>query len=297
MNEIPAKQNSVDAHRLLRAREQTYREARVFQILQILATVGAPACLAVISISMPQWRAEAAAASLAMLLLDIAVFDRVQAKLLKRAAKIAEQFDCDVLSIRWNEFIADSRVEPEAIVRAADRYPDTEDAKKKITDWYPRSVGRAPLCVARIACQITNLWYDADLRKSYATAVTTLPFAVIAIAIAVALATKLTFEAVVLSILAPAAPIIVWALRERFRHRDTAIKQDEVRAVAETLWANVANCSEDECERRAREFQDAIYTRRVSSPLIFPLVYSLRRKRMEVEMNKGADIRLSEIGY
>lgn len=297
MNDIPDKQNSADALRLLRAREQTYRNARVFQVLQILSTVAAPACLAAISISIPEWRAETAAASLALLLLDVALFDRVQSKLLKRAAKIAEQFDTDVLSIHWNEFIADSRVAPEVIVRAADQYPDTEKATKKIKDWYPTSVGRAPLRVARIACQITNLWYDADLRNSYATAVTTLPFAVIATAFVVALATDLTFEAVVLSILAPAAPIIVWALRERFRHRDTASKQDEVRAAAEKLWSNVANCTDDECERRAREFQDAIYARRASSPLIFPFVYSFRRDKMEVEMNKGADIRLKEIGY
>lgn len=100
-----------------------------------------------------------------------------------------------------------------------------------------------------------------------------------------------------LSIVAPAAPLVVWALREGFRHRDTAAKQDEPKLVPERFWTTVKSCPSEECERRTREFQDAIYARRVSSPLIFPFVYSLRRTDMEAEMNLGADMRLREIGF
>jgi hypothetical protein len=126
--------------------------------------------------------------------------------------------------------------------------------------------------------------------------VTALPFLVTILATAVLLTTSLPFEAVVLSILAPAAPLVVWALREGFRHRDTAAKQDELKLVAEKFWTTVKSCPSEECERRTREFQDAIYARRVSSPLIFPFVYSRRRPSMEAEMNLGADMRLREIG-
>jgi hypothetical protein len=297
MNSIPEKQNSDDALVLLQAREQTYREARVYQVMQFGATVLAPTAFAITAILTPCTRAWLAGLSLGLLLLDVAVFDRVQISLITRAAKIAEQFDCLVLEMRGNAFVAGKGIDPELVHRAATRYPRSVKAREKILNWYPVAVGRAPPHVARIACQIANLWYDSDLRKTYAAMVTTLPFLLIAAAVLMALATKLSAEAMVLSILAPAAPIVVWSLRERFRHLDTARKQDEVKSYVEELWKRIGDCQPEECERSARLFQDAIYSRRASSPLIFPFVYSLRRSGMENEMNAGADKRLKDAGY
>jgi hypothetical protein len=56
------------------------------------------------------------------------------------------------------------------------------------------------------------------------------------------------------------------------------------------------HCGEPECETESREFQNAIYTRRASSPLILPLLYPWRRPKMERQMNVGADQLLKELG-
>jgi hypothetical protein len=40
---------------------------------------------------------------------------------------------------------------------------------------------------------------------------------------------------------------------------------------------------------RSRELQDAIFNHRASSPLIFDWVYNFLRRRMEEQMNAGAD--------
>lgn len=297
MNDIPAKQNEPRPQWLLRARQQTYARATRWQLVQLAATVVAPTLFAIWAIIEPSVRAELAAASLCLVLVDIFVIDRAQLKLRRHAAKIAEQFDHEVLALRWNEFVAGAKLDPEDIHDAAAAYPTDAASLERIRSWYPEAVGRAPIHVARIACQLTNLRYDAALRNFYATAVLILPALVVLATLIAWASLELSFADLVLSLLAPATPIMVWALRERMRHKDTALAQETVKAAAEALWTNIRTCGEEECERRAREFQDAIFQRRVSSPLIFPLVYDLRRDKMEAQMNKGAEERLTDAGY
>lgn len=297
MNNIPQLQNSEHALWLLAARQQTYARATVWQLVQFAATVILPMAFAVLAIACPQLRAGLATASLLLVLIDIMLFDRLQKRLLQRAAKIAEQYDHEILQLPWNDFVVGEKIDPEDIEEAAAAYPKNSSSQKKLVDWYPVAVERAPLHVARIACQLANLRYDATLRKFYAAVVLWLPAAIFISAVLVAGFLNLAWGDVVLSVFAPATPIIVWSLRERFRHRDTAAAQEIVKATADDFWRGIKDRNENECADRAREFQDAIYLRRVSSPLIFPFIYGLLRNKMEAQMNKGADERLTQAGY
>jgi SMODS-associating 4TM effector domain len=53
-------------------------------------------------------------------------------------------------------------------------------------------------------------------------------------------------------------------------------------------------CGEVECERRSREFQDAIFGRRIANPLILPLIYRFMRPELERRMQAGADALLKQ---
>ena len=100
------------------------------------------------------------------------------------------------------------------------------------------------------------------------------------------------------TILAPSTPLMIWAFREHYRQLDAAQSLENIKNEAETLWDQVkANqAASEECLTRSREFQNAIFARRTLNPLIFPLIYPLLRDRMEVQMNKGAEQYLNEIG-
>jgi len=296
-NDIPTKQNSDDALWLMRARQRVYGIATFFQITQILAAVVAPTVLAVIGIMCPTARPYLAAASLALLLVDLFILDRAQQFFLRRAARIAEQFDCCVLELPWNKFIAGAKVDHGDIEAAAAAFGDKAPDMEKIRNWYPQEVGRAPLHIARVVCQFENARYDVKLRRRHAIAVAALP-AIIVIATIVAWATlDLTFSDVVLTILTPAAPVAVWALREAFRHSDAALAQERIKEAVDGLWADISKLKADALLLKAREFQDAIFLRRVSSPLVFPLVYHALRSKMESQMHKSADKRLKDAGY
>src|SRR5690606_20462988 len=90
--------------------------------------------------------------------------------------------------------------------------------------------------------------------------------------------------------LTPMVPLLGWSVREYFRQRDTADQLEDLMKAARKLWQDslTGTVGAAESGTKAREFQDAIFARRVSSALIVPLVYKLSRPRLEDEMNEAA---------
>jgi hypothetical protein len=287
-NLIPEHQNAAPQLKFLRARQQLYASATTFLVLQLFLTLLVPLAGAILAAFRPDAKPYVAAAALTVLLLDILVLDRQQKTLLKRAAKIAEQFDCAVLELPWNEFTVGERVETEEIHSAAKMYAKRHD-DKLLRDWYPPEVGTIPLSMARIICQRTNLHYDRRLRVSYGNVILTGASCVVLAIWIYGLANNLSITAWVLT-MAPAIPVLAWACREFYRQRDSAEPLEKLLREARKFWNEALSngCEESYCLTKSREFQDAIYSRRAGSPLIFPLVYRLRRSSLEDEMHEGA---------
>jgi len=296
VNTIPTLQNEEEAIKLLRARTQVYASASKMMVLQLLLTVVFPVASAVLAIVWPGLRASVAAASLAIVIVDPLVLDHRYKMLMKRAAKIAEQFDCTVLGLPWDQFTVGDRVEAEDIHTAAGDYAKRHD-DTKLLHWYPESVGAAPLHLARIICQRTNLRYDSQLRRSYGVIIKVVALILFGGLFVSALVQNLSVADWVLS-MTPATPVLAWAIREYYRQRDTAVLLEDLLKEARKLWARAlaGQCDADECLHRSREFQNAIYTRRATSPLILPLLYRLKRSRLEDEMNEGAAAFLRDLG-
>lgn len=156
-------------------------------------------------------------------------------------------------------------------------------------DWYPVATGQAPLHLARIICQRTNLRYDSQLRRSYGTIVVSIASAILLLLFLGGFVQDLKLSDWVLT-MAPSSPILTWATREYYRQNDTADSLEEHLRAAKALWARAlaGECDADHCLARSREFQNAIYYRRASSPLIVPLLYRFKRLQLEDDMNEAA---------
>jgi hypothetical protein len=296
MNEIPVRQNAEPQLRLLRARRQTYASAKHLLLLQISLTVGLPVVGAFCALIWPSVRGLVALASLIITMLDVTLFDRLHKALLKRAAKLQEQFDCIVLEFSWDEFTVGAKIDPETIHAASSRYRDGQE-DPELRDWYPAVVGTAPLHLARIICQRTNLWYDSKLRRQYGGVILGITICLTLLFVLFGLIGGLTIDTFVLTVLAPSAPIVIWGVREYLRQRDAAEALDRVRSEAEKLWerAKAGACSDSECTAQSRQFQNAIYERRSTSPLIFDWIYRVQRPRLEAQMNRGAEEFVQEL--
>jgi SMODS-associating 4TM effector domain len=296
MNQIPVLQNADAQLRLLRARRQTYTDAKHLLILQLCLAIGVPVVGAFCALIWPSLRGLVALASIVITVLDVTLIDRLQKTLLKRAAILQEQFDCAVLELPWDKFTVGSKIDPETIHGASSQYRDgQEDAQ--LRNWYPAVVGTVPLHLARIICQRTNLWYDAKLRRQYGGFILGITISLTLLLVLFGWIGGLTIDTFVLTVLAPAAPIVIWGVREYLRQRDVAEALDRVRSEAEALWerAKAGTCSDSECTAQSRQFQNAIYERRSTSPLIFDWIYKVQRPRLEDQMNRGAEEFVREV--
>lgn len=293
-NEITTHQDQPRFLRLLRARSETYREASHWQIAQFVLTVIAPLVGAIVAVLSPDTRPYVGAAALVIAMLDSSLIDRIQKQKLKTAARIAEQFDCGLLEMAWNPYAAGKKVEPETIEGAAQRWPNGEE---KLKGWYPSAVAQVPIHLARIICQRTNLWYDGTLREKYSSILLWSAIAIAILLFAEGFAARLSLVDFVAVVMAPATPVLNWALREFFRQRDAVDALKLARAEAEALWAAALNggCDPAECARRSREFQNTIFSRRTNNPLIFPKIYDWLRPTLENQMNRGAEAYVNEL--
>jgi hypothetical protein len=285
VNTIGEDQNSPSSQRLLKARQRIYWEATRFQILQSIATVLLPMAGAVLATFVASSRPWVALYGLVVTVLDVFWIDRSQRERSKVAAKISERFDCGVLKLPWNAFVVGKPVNAETVDAAARKWSGDE---KKLLDWYSDIDGMVPLTLARIVCQRTNLWYDSSLRRSYSTILVWLVAIVVLLLILVASLRDLPFLDLV-AVAATVSPTVIWAVRDRYRQLDAADSVETIMGEAEKLLehARSGGCTDGECERRSREFQDAIYGRRVANPLILPLIYRIMRPEMEKRMKAG----------
>jgi hypothetical protein len=149
-NSIPERQNEEPQLKLLRARQQLYSHATTLLVVQLVLTLLVPLAGAILAAFRPDAKPYVAAAALTVLLLDILLLDRQQKTLLKRAAKIAEQFDCAVLELPWDEFTVGERIETEEIHSAAKAYAKSHD-DKLLRDWYRNPKGGIAEAEDRVA--------------------------------------------------------------------------------------------------------------------------------------------------
>lgn len=295
MNDIDKKQVEPRLLNLLRARTLIYRRAKNVQAAGLLISLGFPIVGLIASACFLSSKPFIAFCALTFSFLEVLLLDRWHREQLKNAAKLQEDFDCRVLEMDWNNFLVGSRIDPEDVFADACKNLSEKD-EKRLLNWYPLAVKGLPLYLARLVCQRTNLWYDSALRKRYRVVLLTGAIVLIVMAGFASLAIDFTMTTFVLSTLAPMTPVVIWALRECNRQAATCDLLDRLNDEVKKLWdRSRKGGTEQEISMRSRELQDAIYTHRASSPLIFDWVYNLLRKRMEERMNAGADHWVSEL--
>lgn len=294
-NEIVVKQVKAELVALLRARYAIYSTAKMTQGGFIFLTVALPVASILLARHFPALKAYFALAALIVLLMDTAMIERIQKDRTKRGAKLQEEFDTQVLGMPWNRFVCGAPVDPED-VREASANPLSKKREAALIGWYEQCVGDVPLHFARLICQRTNLSYDARIRKKYGNWLL-----YIAIILAVALLAggvgfELTFPELLLSVIAPVAPIFNWAIREHRKQIDTANTLIVLKSECEKLWEKaLGSATIADLEKGSRELQDAIYQHRASSPLVFDWVYGVLRSKNEDAARHAAEHLIAQV--
>ncbi|NPC58537.1 S-4TM family putative pore-forming effector [Caenimonas soli] len=292
-NNIPVNQATPDLVKLARARQNTYKTAKWALGAFVLASIALP----VLGAFFGKWdeaKPYFALAGLALLFIDVVLLQRKQKDSIKRAAKMAEEFDTKVLRLPWNRFVAGEKVLPED-VREASKKLLSSKREEQIASWYESAVGEVPLHFGRLVCQRTNINYDQRLRRQYGGWLLSLTAIVGGVLFLIAFAKDSKLSELVMGFAVPFTPVLAWALRENRKQLDTATSLDRLQSEFQKIWADaISGVSAKEMESRSRQLQDAIYQHRASAPLLFDWVYTLLRDKNEDEAHHAARALVNE---
>jgi len=297
MNNIPQAQNTQRNLDLLAAQRQLYSDAKGLQMVSVIMSVPVVIAWSILVALFPPLAVYAALWGIAATLLELLLFSRLQKATQEKAAKIQQIFDCEVLQFNWASLNCGVRIEPETTVDASNRYKRKKRNLTKLENWYPTSVDKLPIYQARIICQRSNVWWDAQLRRRYSKWIVFVLFILTVIVLMIGLIGGLTLEKFLLAVLVPLTPAFVFGLRQYTEHNEAAVRLDRLRENAESLVQEIINrrYTPQDLERESYSLQTQIFDNRRRSPLILDWLYSRLRNEDEEKMNKGAESLVQEL--
>jgi hypothetical protein len=297
MNNIPQEQNTQRCLELLAAQRQLYSDAKTLQMFSVIMSIPVVIVWSIIVAIFPLLSVYAALWGITATLLELLFFSRLQKSTQEKAAKIQQMFDCEVLQFNWASLNCGVRIEPETIIDASNRYKRKKRSLAQIQDWYPVSVGQLPIYQARIICQRSNVWWDAQLRRRYSQWMLFVLVVLTVMVLMIGLIGGLTLEKFLLAVLAPLMPAFVFGLRQYTENKEAAVRLDRLRENAEDIVQEIINgrYNPQDLERKSYSLQTQIYDHRRCSPLILDWLYSRLRNEDEEKMNKGAESLVQEL--
>jgi len=291
MNTIPQEQSIQKQIERLAAQREIYSDAKKIQGVVITLSVPCVIVLILLAAVFPKIQVFVAFWGIIVTLLDIVVFTPRQKSLQEKAAKIQQLFDCDVLQMDWSKLNSGNRLEPEAVAEASSRHKRIDPNYSKLQNWYPVSAGQLPIHLARLICQRSNCWWDAQLRRRYAVFGLVTIVGLTVMVFLVGLIGGLTLEKFFLVVLAPLIPAVVLGIRQYIEHTEAAARLDRLKERSLELWneAIKGRLNPQEVTEESYKLQNEIYDNRRRNPLIFNWIYSHLRRQQEEQMNRGAE--------
>lgn len=287
--DIPEKQNSERALKHIAAWSHLYGHAKVVAGWQFALSVPFALAMSLIALGWPAAKVVTTPLSLLFGWVDILCLDRIQTARKKIAAKMQEEFDCELFGLPWNEIRCSTTPETEVLNQAAEKFK-RKGTKASHRDWYPPEVGRLPLPLARLICQRAAVWWDMSQRRKYAGWLVVIVAVMVAGVVAVSFTADQRVRDMVLSVYLPIAPAVVWAVRECIRQRDAVSALEKLKGKIETIFVEAISGkrSFDELNQLSRNIQDMIFDGRSRYPLFFDFLYNRLRPDHELRMNEKA---------
>src|SRR5882724_9458746 len=127
MNNILINQNKPENIKRLEAQRQIYSEGKKILLWQIFLTVPVTVLFSLLKTIPPDKIGfnvtyYAALYAIVISLIDIFLFNYLIGNYKTNAAKIQEQFDCDVYDMEWNKIFVDKKVPNETVNKYAKKY-------------------------------------------------------------------------------------------------------------------------------------------------------------------------------
>jgi len=281
--------NPERAQKHIAAWTHLYGHAKVVAGWQFFLSVPCALAMSLVALRWPEAKVVTTPFSLLFGWIDVLSLDRIQNARKKIAAKMQEQFDCELFGLEWNEVRCSTPPETELLNGAAEAFRRKHE-KASHRDWYPLDVGRVPLPLARLICQRAAVWWDMSQRRKYAGWLVAIVAVLVVGVIAVSFTADQSVRDMVLSVYVPIAPAVVWAVRECIRQKETVLALEKLKDQIEKLFEETISGRRSfaELDGLSRSIQDMIFDGRSRNPLYFDFIYHRLRPKHELRINEKA---------
>jgi hypothetical protein len=295
VNSICLEQNTERQLERLAAQRALYASAKQAFALHALGSTLGAAVLSMAALFHAEFKPYAALWGGVLTVLDIFWLTPKQKKLREKAATIQEMFDCDLLGLPWRSLKIGTPVDPEVIIEQAASYRRVEPSFDSLRDWYPLDICRMPLSLARIACQRTNAWWDAQQRRRYAFVAIAAVIMLLLVLLTLGIAREMSVSELLITAVAPLLSGMVLAMRQFKEHSEAADRLDKLKEHARGLWKRaLAGAAEPEVMADSRDLQDELFEHRKRTVPVFDCVYWRLRTQQELSMQEAAGELLRE---
>lgn len=295
-NQICAKQNERLQLQRLAAQRQMYTDAKLIQALHLVLSVPVVIAVAVIVSRHNDWHVYAALYGVIVVFVDLWCLTPKIKQLKSRASRIQQLFDVEVLGLAWNDFLLGSKPAGEEVSQFADRYEKRANGFSSLRDWYSCAVGEVDIEAARILCQRANLSWDVSLRRRYVSWLAYGLLIFCAIVLLIGIEGEFTLTKLILTVIVPLQPALLYAAREIHGQRDSCERLERLINKAVVIWDDILNnrLSKSALKEKAQEMQSALLEHRQTCPLIFDWIYRMLRRKNQDEMTKSNEYLVSE---
>ena len=189
------------------------------------------------------------------------------------AAKIQQQFDCNVFELQWNKYTFGTQPSLEDI-NSNVKSSNDED----FINWYDREVDTVDRMLAVIICQRINLTYDVALRKKFLSYITLICSIIFIAIMVVAFCENEGLRTTIVFVAVPLIPIIRWFFSTRKANSDNMEKCERIKKIIDDYLENngVVFNDIDLCE-----IQNCIYEHRKTAFKIPDFIYNKMRSKQE----------------
>lgn len=179
------------------------------------------------------------------------------------AAKIQQQFDCNVFELQWNKYTFGTQPSLEDI-NSNVKSSNDED----FINWYDRKVDTVDRMLAVIICQRINLTYDVALRKKFLSYITLICSIIFIAIMVIAFCENEGLRTTIVFVAVPLIPIIRWFFSTRKANSDNMEKCERIKKIIDDYLEKYRNNGVVFNDIDLCEIQNCIYEHRKTAFIV-----------------------------
>ena len=192
------------------------------------------------------------------------------------AAKIQQQFDCNVFELQWNRYVFGTQPTVEEIDSNA-KFSNDED----FINWYDKDVDAVNRMLAVIICQRINLTYDVALRKKFLGSLTIISIIILIIILGLGFFEDEGLRTTIVFVAVPLIPVIRWFFSTRKANDDNMEKCERIKKIIDDYLEKYRNNGIVFSDIDLCEIQNCIYEHRKTAFKIPDFIYNKMRSKQE----------------